>query len=203
MVEKKSYQKPLLPRGFGVIHTCSPRSLPPTHPQWSCSSLRRVKEILLLPGHAIFLGLHPQGSSWEWVAPHPAPIVRLPQPGLARSPPLSRDKARGSSGARPGPPSPGLAASPGRPAAPRGRSRCGALPAGSAALQPPRRRLPRRTAAAAPAWRASGPAASRRPAADTHRGSERGKERGGRRPRPAAALRRRPQKGGAAYVRWG
>lgn len=31
----------------------------------------------------------------------------------------------------------------------------------------PRRWLPRRTAAAAPAWRASGPAASRQPAADT------------------------------------
>lgn len=57
----------------------------------------------------------------------------------------------------------GPAASPGRPAAPRGRSRRGARPAGSAAPRRPRRPPPRRTAAAAPARRARRPAASRRP----------------------------------------
>lgn len=67
-------------------------------------------------------------------------------------------------------PAAALAASPGRPAAPHGRSRCGARPAGSAAPRRPQRRLPRRRTAGALAPRASGPAASRRPAADTEKG---------------------------------
>lgn len=92
-----------------------------------------------------------------------------------------------SQAARDGPsqPRPGPARSPGRRAAPRGRSRCGARPAR------PQRRPPERTAAAAaPGPRASGPAASRRPPRSRREaGGERGRSSAERRTWGHAARR--------------
>lgn len=79
-VEKRGYQKPPLPRCFGMTRTCSPRPRPYTHPQLSC----------LVPGGQ--RGPHPGPPHFlRFVGPReraksrPAPTVRPPQ---RRLPPL-------------------------------------------------------------------------------------------------------------------
>lgn len=189
--KKKGYQKPSLSRDLGVTHTCSPRPPPPTHPQRSSPCTEGGRDPA--PGPRYFLrgrGLGvPQTVSDAPPGPH-CQAARA-RPGLA-APLCPGTKPAAAAVRGPALPAPGLATLPGRPAAPHGRSRCGARPAGSAAPRRPRRWLPRRTAAAAPAPRASGPAASLRPAADTERRGRRpaGAQARGCAPRAAADGRR-------------
>lgn len=140
---------------------------------WGCNSPTSVTGLRV-----------PYGASGAPPGPHCQAAPAKASPGR---PALSQDQAPAAE--------PCPAPSPGRRAAPRGRSPAGARPAGNAAPPPCWRRPPRRTAAAAaPEPRASGPAASRPPGED----AESREEGGGRSPSLAASLCGRPQGGGAA-----
>lgn len=175
----------ICPKDFRMSYTSSSIRPPPTLSDPVLSSRNR-KDLALERQHFHQL-YRPQGPLERKRSPARPPLSGRPGQGLAWSP-------RFVTGQSP------VASSPGRPAAPRGRSLPGARPAGNAAPPPCWRQPPRRTAAAAaaaPAPRVLGPAASRPPGEDAE-----SREEGGRRsPGLAALLRGRPQRG--RRCQWG